>query len=297
MRRVEVSRRELDVKALKMRRPREDDHDLVLHEPVEVYDEGGQLLVVMAELTGYESILGALRRVTYRDTARGLRRIKPKDGSGKRRNDVARIVGFQPRYPLRRDYCTTASLATDQPKEHSTICGWAPRVSEVFARVNPEKHTWQKELVTTKVKPCWRIADVFTSGICNRNNALPYHLDTGNFPGAWSGMLAFSRDMKGGLLVMPEYRVAFSFEGAWLILFDGQSVLHGVSPFVRNSTLGYRYTLVYYALQQMCHCGTPAEELARIRSIKTERELARLDPAEVERRIGKAKGKKLEDPT
>ena len=62
-----------------------------------------------------------------------------------------------------------------------------------------------------------------------------------------------------------------------LSIFDGQSILHGVSPFVKTSADAYRYTVVYYTLEQMWKCETITDELIRIRKKKKEREFNRLD--------------------
>jgi hypothetical protein len=88
-------------------------------------------------------------------------------------------------------------------------------------------------------------------------------------------MVASQRGMKGGHLVVPKYGIAFGFSKPALIMFDGQSLLHGVLPMEKQTKNAYRYSVVYYALQQMCHCLSPAEELARIRTIKTDREQRR----------------------
>ncbi len=60
-----------------------------------------------------------------------------------------------------------------------------------------------------------------------------------------------------------------------VLLFDGQDILHGVTPFTVSDD-GYRYTVVYYSLQRMWDCLTITDELARIRNLKTQRERKRV---------------------
>jgi len=59
-----------------------------------------------------------------------------------------------------------------------------------------------------------------------------------------------------------------------VLFFDGQEIMHGVTPMVVAED-GYRFTAVFYSLQQMWNCLTVDEEIARIRNIKTQREKKR----------------------
>ena len=64
-------------------------------------------------------------------------------------------------------------------------------------------------------------------------------------------------------------------------MFDGQGIMHGVTPITYESPLSYRYSIVYYSLKQMWKCLTIDEELVRIRNKKTQREKIRHNmPAE-----------------
>lgn len=88
-------------------------------------------------------------------------------------------------------------------------------------------------------------------------------------------MLVFKRDIVGGHLSCPEYGLGFKLKNNSLLMFDGQSILHGVTPIQKKSASAYRYSIVYYSLQQMWKCMSVDEELARIRNKKTEREIKR----------------------
>lgn len=74
---------------------------------------------------------------------------------------------------------------------------------------------------------------------------------------------------------MPEFGLGFEIKNSSLLIFDGQSILHGVTPIRRESENSYRYTVVFYTLLQMWKCEPLDKELARIRKIKTEREQKR----------------------
>jgi hypothetical protein len=103
----------------------------------------------------------------------------------------------------------------------------------------------------------------FTSGVVNKENALAYHFDKGNFAGMQSAMIVLCKDIMGGHLVLPEYNVAFKIKNNTLILFDGQNVLHGVSPIKKCNDKGYRYSIVYYSMKELWKCLTQEEEIIR----------------------------------
>ena len=132
-----------------------------------------------------------------------------------------------------------------------------------------DKHS---KIVAEKVKPDWILGrSPFTSGVINKNNQLNYHFDSGNFKDVFSNMIAFRNKIEGGRLSIPEYDIGLEIDDSTVTLFDGQKILHGVTPIQYLSPESYRFTIVYYSLSQMWKCTTPKEELERIKRIKTER--------------------------
>jgi hypothetical protein len=176
--------------------------------------------------------------------------------------------GYHPRNALRNNFCGPAGLAREDPAAHRLIVSYAGVVASAYARSNPalfERH----ERLALAVRREWQLeGGPFTSGIVNRDSPLPYHYDGGNFAGVWSGMLGFRRDIEGGNLAVPAYDLALEVADGSLTLFDGQGLLHGVTPFVKTSPHAYRFTVVYYSLEQMWKCLPPEEEAARIQRIR-----------------------------
>ena len=268
MKQLTATLNKLDPKEMRYKRARRADFDQLIAESTQVFVDGKLrihfevLPVVPADL------LLAMQRVNY---IVGWRSEGLKTQS--------RVFGYQPRLTIRRDFCTETSMSLDHPEEAAVFRRWAGIADTTYRGVNPELHARAREL-TNQVLPCWRIGDtVFTSGIVNKDNALFYHLDSGNFKDIWSAMYAISHDCAGGYLAVPELNIGFSFDRPALIMFDGQGLIHGVTPLEKRSKEAYRYSVVYYALQQMCKCGTLDEELARIRKVKTQRELKRAGKA------------------
>jgi hypothetical protein len=170
------------------------------------------------------------------------------------------------------------------------ISGFAKTLMTYYQKYFPEKYEEHLDLVDQKVMTDWKIGDTpFTSGIVNKNNPLKYHYDSGNFKGMLSNMVVLKSDIDGGHLVIPELDLALEVADQTLTIFNGQDILHGVSPINYKNDHAYRYSVVYYSLEQMWKCQTLGEELNRIRKIKTRREEQRLDPEHIEALFKKVK--------
>ncbi len=110
----------------------------------------------------------------------------------------------------------------------------------------------------------------------------------------YSCMIVFKGGIGGGYLSVPEYGVGFQLPNNSLFLFDGQGILHGVTPIRRQNDLAYRFSVVYYSLKRMWACLEVDEELARVRTKKTQRERTRMkNPLTQEDRDRKAASTKL----
>lgn len=191
---------------------------------------------------------------------------------------TSRVFGYQPRITLRRDFCSATSLTGREPEINEIITGHAQQIQQIYQRMFPERFEVHRAKVEdgyemkTPIKPEWRIpGTVFTSGIINKNNPLKYHFDAGNLKGVNSCMMGFKKDIGGGYLAVPEIQTGFEIANESLLIFDGQSLLHGVTQMRTMSEQAHRFTMVFYSLLQMWKCEPLDVELARIRAIKTQR--------------------------
>ena len=270
MRRIEAERRPVDLAAYRGAFADERHVTRLVEEPCVVHIDGGeQPSVVYVELDErLPEAVAALRSIRY-EFGRRTRGLLSN----------SRTFGYAPKKPVRQlDTCSTAKLAREAPAAHATIAGLAAIVEREYRRFNGDLYA-EHERTVEKVLPEWRLAGgVFTSGIINRNNKLPYHFDAGNFPDVWSNMLVFKKACVGGSLVCPELDLAFRLRDHSLFMFDGQGILHGVSPFRLTRPDGHRFSVVFYSLRQMWKCETKAETIALAQRRRTERERARFAP-------------------
>ena len=282
---LRLKKRELDLGVFVKRSAVESDFKTLITEPtIIVDDDDGQIKIIYDHLEGLdtEPLVEALKRIKYHEGKRSRGLVSR-----------SRIFGYRPRLELRGDYCSTTSLAVEAPNEHALVADFAIKLEEYYKRYQEEGYAKHKMLAEEKVKKEYRIQgkSVFTSGIINKNNPLKYHYDRGNFRDVYSCMVVFKQDIQGGFLSVPAYDIGFQLPNNSIFLFDGQSILHGVTPIKRHHENGHRFSIVYYSLKRMWQCLEVDEELARIRKRKTQRERARANnPLTEEDRLAKAKG-------
>ena len=248
-----------------------------------IIKENGEIKIIYKELdTPCKDVVEAVKSMKYStgQRSRGL-------------TSTSRIIGYRPRLTIRADYCSSTSTAKEYPDQHARICDYIENIEKEYKELNPELYEKHKEIVEGKTQKEWRIkGGIFTSGIINKDSALKYHFDTGNFTDVWSAMTVFKSGIEGGYLCVPEYDMCFELKDNSIFLFDGQGLLHGVTPIKKSSPLSYRFSIVFYSLKQIWKCLPITDELARVKKMKTKREVTRHNmPAEhradLIRRFGK----------
>jgi hypothetical protein len=234
--------------------------------------EKGVPLIVYAKIPDYD-----ITRWEFIDV---LQRIKFPKGAMRTTGlrSQSKIFGYSPRETIRKDYCSSTAFSTEDPKGHKLICDLGAKLSYWYRIHCPEMYDYHRRLVQGNILQEWIIENsVFTSGIINKNNLLNYHKDVGNISKVFSNMICFKKDCIGGYLSIPEFNLGLEIADGTMLFFDGQSIIHGVTPFKITSTQGYRYTLVYYTLQKMWRCEPIEVELDRIKHRKTDREKRRAE--------------------
>lgn len=259
---LNASKRTIDLSLFRTRRAALSDCSRLIAEDAIVHLEGKPVLAYYHRLDAdFSQIRAALDRIKYHE---GFRATKNNPMYTR-----ARTFGYAPRLEIRNQPCRKASLGREQPLEHSVLLDAANIAYRCYRDSFPDRAAAHAELAD-KVLPTYRIGETpFTSGIVNANNPLPYHFDRGNFRGVNSAMLGFKRDIEGGHLTIPEIDLAFDIGDQSLLLFDGQALLHGVTPFRRMTEAAMRYTIVFYSLEGMWRCEPPQQEVRHFNKRQT----------------------------
>lgn len=264
---IDITRREVDFAQYVRRSALESDYSTLITEDTLVTENGVPRILYAKldpELTKY--IRQACKNIRYDVSTRtsGLK-------------TTSRIFGYNPRNEIRKNFCSTTSMANEHPAEHAVICEFGKHLTELYATYFPQIYAIHDAVVNERVRDGWRIEKTpFTSGIVNKNNPLKYHFDAGNIKDVLSNMVVFKRKVGGGYLSCPEFDLGFEVADNTVILFDGQNILHGVTPIKKYAADFYRYSVVYYTLQKMWSCLPIDEEIARARNVRVQREKKRV---------------------
>lgn len=284
---LELHKKDLDYTRFIKRSAEESDYDTLVSESV-IGVDNGEIKFVYQELDwDTTEVVEALKRIKYAETARSAGLMTK-----------SRIFGWRPRVAMRADFCSPASLIRDFPEEHKLVANLAVRIEGLYKVTAPERFERHKEITDTKVKDSFRVAgSVFTSGIINKNNPLRYHFDSGNFTEVFSCMPVFKSGIKGGHLAIPEYGIGLELKHNSILMFDGQNIMHGVTPIKYASELSFRFSVVYYSLKNIWNCMEIDDELARAKSVyeKRARNRSAMTPeyrATLEKALAQQKGRK-----
>ena len=247
------------------RRAQESDSLNLISPPCKIVcDEKEVLLALDFGSSSEWYVTDVLKKIRYEESTRS---------SGLKTN--SRIFGYKPKNHFRQFWFPSkTSLWSEAPLCHQKIIQMAEKIQNIYQVQSKEDFLKQKQMIS-KIHQDYRLGStVFTSGIINKNNPLGYHFDSGNFVGVKSAMLVNSKNVAGGNLVLPEYDCKIEIKNNFVYIFDGQSVLHGVTPIIKKNQDSFRYSSVFYSLKAFQNYGSFADEL---KSAKTN-EFSKLAP-------------------
>jgi hypothetical protein len=173
---------------------------------------------------------------------------------------------------MSQEGCVLTAFNRDFPSEAAFLAHYSEVLAAQLGEGFPEIEVMGRDVIE-QVLPDWRLSSgsLWTSGVINKESALPYHRDGNNFP-AWSVMPVIRRGVRGGHLHIPEYGVTVPCRDVFTVAFYGKGLVHGVTPMAKIAEDGYRISVVYYALRGLKDCHTFAEETALARIKRTARE-------------------------
>lgn len=271
MRELHLERRQIDLEQFKARTALLSDISTIIKDDVVIYNNGVPVILYKNLDIDVSGVRWAVKNIPY-DTGYRTRGLISQ----------SKIFGYSPRIAIRRNWCSTTSLAQSHPKQHMVIADFGKELVKYYEEYFPDIFEMHKDKVKNEVKDDWVMEGTpFTSGIINKNNQLKYHFDSGNFKDVLSNMIVFKKGTSGGYLIIPEFDIALEVSDKSLTIFNGQDILHGVSDIDYDIASGYRYSIVYYSLQQFWKCETITDEIIQARKMKTKKEILRTDPEHI----------------
>lgn len=244
--------------------PSESDYETLVSDPCRVVCEGETVIAYGRPRVDFQPLVAAVEAIKFGKPSYRTNGLQTN----------ARSFGYTTRNVIRGDFCSASSLATELPAAHEQLEQFAAVVNGVYRAASRPLFENHRREAADKITVDATLDDgPFTTGNVNKNWPVRYHFDKGNLPSVWSGMIVLKRRCTGGYLSVPELRLGFELEHGTVFCFDGQKLLHGVTPFHLGRG-GFRYSVVYFTLQQAWKCLPAVEELERIRRLRTDRERA-----------------------
>lgn len=302
-------RRENKIPNIKGKVPNHSDYDFLLSENIRVLKPDGSLLLHLCKQAiseeNFNLALPFIDRtnepIKNRSIAAGAGRAeginlkKCVEAGYKTRthqlpDDLARslgssaIVGYYDRY-TRMPFARVTRFTFENPELWGGFVKMSQQVAQYFKYVVSDRYKIQ-QAIADAIHPAWVIPGTpFTTVTVNRNFKTSYHLDAGDLKEGFGCMTFFQiGDIKGGYLVMSEYRVAVKLEHRDLLFFDVHE-WHGNTDIIKSTSnqdrKNQRITCIFYLREDFLRCGTPefeAERAKRVRQIKT-----LYDPEEIAR--------------
>jgi len=154
---------------------------------------------------------------------------------------------------------------TEYPKLYGRLIDMAHYVSEQYKDFAPDIYAIHQEF-SSAIRLGYKLGkSPFTSAIVNQNNRLNFHTDRNNFKNVFSNMVVFKTKSLGGNLMVPSLDVEVKLQDRSLLIFDGQSLVHGVTPISNLGKDSSRYSIVFYALESLTKAGNIEEEIQKTR--------------------------------
>jgi hypothetical protein len=251
----------------------ERDYNVLLTRAARVYRPDGGLLCVYVP----GAVAPDVREAAYRilTTIRGMTNNRGMASGSKR---VARtktqsmalpvmssILGYIEPQGGRFPYARRTAWTEQHRDEFRALEPYLQAVAAVFRDQVPERHAAQMAAVA-RTRPEWVIPGTPFSTI-TVNNTYPcgVHQDAGDLKDGFSVMGTLRRGQyRGGVLVLPEWRVAADLQDGDVILFDPHE-WHGNTLLEPASEDAERISVPCYFRAKLQQCGSFDEELRRAR--------------------------------
>lgn len=183
---------------------------------------------------------------------------------------LSTVYGFIPRNPIRDDYC---HITNQSKKEKDNFCLSLElnlMVAEFYKKLDMPMYYNAMEHVSAQILEDYRLVKTpWTNCNVNMNQVIKYHKDSGNIKSDFSNVIIIKDGVKGGYLACPEIGLTFAQEDGFMVFFDGQSILHGVTPCTFMNKDSYRCSIVLYTLENLRLCYPYEQELGRVQYVKS----------------------------
>lgn len=265
----------------------ESNYDVLYDEDVCLKKENGEPLLVLLKNTFHPEVAGlawqALKKINLKSRNRGTAAGRAgevfegetKDGkartgktlqSAKGWDVVSGIVGYFER-TVRMPWCRACSWNKRYPEEFEKLGPILRACSGFFQKYVPDRYAIQNRFCEKTHKDFVIPGTVYTTLTVNKTFRTAAHLDVGDLAEGFSNMFVIKQgSIKGGHLVLPNYRIAVKLDNLDLVMFDAHE-WHGNTQIVKGKD-GVRCSVVCYYRTKMADCSSFKEEFKRVKNRK-----------------------------
>jgi hypothetical protein len=182
------------------------------------------------------------------------------------------VAGWYDRYP-RIPYGRATSYTEKNPEKFALAFPFLQKLSAAFSKLLPRRWAFQKSCIE-KIDQAFHVPDtVFTTITVNKSFRTAAHRDAGDLHEGFSNLSVLTNGKKysGGMLVLPEFRVAVNVRPGDLLLINNHGGIHGNTPIVLEEDDAERYSVVCYFREKMLELGEKVYEDARFNFVESRR--------------------------
>lgn len=182
------------------------------------------------------------------------------------------VAGWFDRYP-RIPYGRATSYTEKNLEKFKLSYPLLQKLSNAFSNLLPRRFAFQKSCID-KIDSEFHVPNtVFTTITVNKTFRTAAHRDAGDLHEGFSNLcvLTNGKNYSGGLLVLPEFRVAVNVRPGDLLLINNHFGIHGNTPIVLEEEGAERYSVVCYFREKMLELGSKQYEDARFNFVEERR--------------------------
>lgn len=258
----------------------ENSYDLLVDHDADGYDLTGNLLfryrknAIAFDLlqSGYRAFEKSIEKTDGRGMASGSshKRIRS-DGSVSNITIGNHVqsgnVGYMDAGAMIH-YCRKTAFARKYFDEFTAGIPFVQHIDGLYKKLCPVHY--EKQIgISRATNQNYRIADTaFTTVTVNENFATAVHKDAGDYPEGFGNLIIYREGhYEGCNFCLPQYRVAINMQNCDVLFVDVHQ-WHGNTPFRDMSADYKRIAFVMYYREYMVKCGSPTEELAKVKQTK-----------------------------
>jgi hypothetical protein len=176
---------------------------------------------------------------------------RTKHGTYEKSNTVHSTVAGYIDSPNHKYPCRLTKFSKDHFTAYQSGLPLLEKISSHFQATLPQQYAAQQAAAE---KTPFRIPNTaFTTVTMNYNFQTAIHLDKGDYPQGFGILVVCSKDISGGELLFPRYRLRIPLQTGDL-LFMNVHEYHCNLPIVATHPAGYRLSLVCYLREKLLDC-------------------------------------------